>query len=222
MKILIIDDDADLAAILKSSFEQEGFVADVANQGDQGSFIARTASYHLIILDRSLPKKGGLEVCREIRTVKSTPIIMLSVDSDPSIKTVCLDAGADDYVTKPFSFEELLARVRAILRRPQKVEEPILTFGGLELDPEKHLCRKGAEEIYLTRKEFLLLHYLMTHAGHVVSRTMIMEHVWDAEVNPFSNTIEVHIQNLRQKIGDGDTKRLIRTIPGRGYKMDID
>jgi DNA-binding response OmpR family regulator len=145
----------------------------------------------------------------------------LSVKSETSNKVAFLNAGADDYLTKPFSFEELIARIRALLRRPQEIQSDILEIGGLELDSKRHIVKRDGEEIYLTRKEFLLLEYLMKNQGTVLSRGMILEHVWDMNADPFSNTIETHIMTLRKKLDHERQSRLIQTVPGIGYKFDF-
>jgi DNA-binding response OmpR family regulator len=222
MRILIIEDSKEITNFLKLSLEGEQFVVDVAEDGEKGSFWARTNDYDLIILDNILPKKTGLEVCEEIRkSGKTMPIIVLSVRSETLTKIQLLNAGADDYLIKPFSFEELLARIRALLRRPKVIESEILQVDDLTLDTKKCLVKRGKkEEIYLTRKEFMLLEYLLKNSGSVLSRGMIMEHVWDMNVDPFSNTIESHILSLRRKIDIPGKKKLIHTVSGRGYKID--
>lgn len=221
MKILIIEDDVDISQSLMTALEGEGYALDIATNGERGSFLARTNPYDLIILDYMLPKKDGATVCKEIRdSGQMTPILMLSAISSTAKKVAVLNHGADDYMTKPFAFSELLARVRALLRRPTIVESPILTVGDLELDSVRHKVKRGIREAYLTRKEFSLLEFLMKHKGQVVSRGMIMEHVWNADTDPFSNTVEAHILNIRKKIDHGSNKKLIHTITGRGYKID--
>jgi DNA-binding response OmpR family regulator len=221
MRILIIEDSKEITNFLKLSLEGEQFVVDVAEDGEKGSFWARTNDYDLIILDNILPKKTGLEVCEEIRkSGKTMPIIVLSVRSETLTKIQLLNAGADDYLIKPFSFEELLARIRALLRRPKVIESEILQIDDLTLDTKKCLVKRGKKEIYLTRKEFMLLEYLLKNSGSVLSRGMIMEHVWDMNVDPFSNTIESHILSLRRKIDLPGKKKLIHTVSGRGYKIN--
>ncbi|HZS42654.1 MAG TPA: response regulator transcription factor [Candidatus Paceibacterota bacterium] len=221
MRILIVEDDKNISAFLKSSLEAENFVADTAEDGEKGSYLARTNDYDLIILDYVMPKKDGLAVCQELRALnKTVPILMLSVKAEIPDRVKLLNVGVDDYVAKPFSFHELLARIRAILRRPRLVQNNPLKFADLVLDSERQMVWKGKKEIYLTRKEFLLLEYFMKNAGRVLSRGLIMEHVWSIDGDPFSNTIEAHILNLRRKVDDGK-KKLIHTVPGRGYKLDL-
>ena len=167
-----------------------------------------------------LPKKNGPRVCQDIReSGKMVPIIMLSVRSMVEDKVELFNYGADDYVAKPFSFEELYARIRALLRRPRELKNPIITIGDITIDSDKQTVTRGKHEIYFTRKEFSLLEFLAQHKDTVVSRGMIMEHVWDVASDPFSNTIEAHILNLRKKLGAGKQK-LIQTVPGRGYKLN--
>ena len=206
---------------LKTSFESESSNVDTATDGSDGSYMARTNNYDVIILDQCLPKKNGNIVCEEIRAAgKTTPIIFLSIIKDLNCKVDSFEKGGDDYVTKPFSFEELRARVRAVVRRPHKIEGVVLRVGDVTLHSEKQTVTRGNTDVYLTRKEFNLLEYLMRHQGVVLSRGMIMEHVWNADGDPFSNTIESHILNLRKKLNVGRRKEMIHNIPGRGYMID--
>lgn len=222
MKILVIEDEQDIRDFLKVSLDAEMFSVDVAADGETGAHLARTNDYDLVILDNVLPKKSGAEVCKELRdNGKTMPIIMLSVQSEPLQKIDLLNMGADDYVTKPFTFGELLARIRAVLRRPKELEGETLEMADLSIDVARHKVFRGEEEIYLTRKEFEILEYLMRHRGNVVSRGVLIEHIWDMHVDPFSNTIETHILNLRRKIDKPTRQKLIQTVPGRGYKVDI-
>lgn len=221
MKILVIEDDVSTANFLEIGLEAESFTVDVAHDGAQGSYLARTSAYDVIIIDYSLPSKDGMMVCKEIRASGSeSHIIFLTMDNINRHKVTALEAGADDYMTKPFSFDELKARIRALLRRPRKIESPILTVDNLVLDTEKQIAHRNNKPIYLTRKEYILLEYLMRNKGTVLSRGMIMEHVWNAESDPFSNTVEAHILNLRKKINSRNRKDMIRNIPGRGYIID--
>lgn len=221
MKILIVEDDSEMREFLRDGFESASATVDTADNGADGSYMARTSEYDVIILDYSLPKKNGGVVCEEIRNAgKMTPIIFLSVIGELHHKIGSLEKGADDYVTKPFSFEELHARVRAVTRRPHKIESNTLCVADLVLDGEKQTVKRGQTGVYLTRKEFNLLHFLMKNPGMVLSRSLIMERVWSNESDPFSNTIESHILNLRKKINVGRKKDLIRNVPGRGYTID--
>ncbi len=221
MRILVIEDDKQISNSLKRGLQDACFVVDTAQNGTEGSFQARTNEYDLIILDLMLPGKDGKDVCREIRRAeKNMPILMLSVVSEIPTKVELLEMGADDYMTKPFLFEELLARVRALLRRPRKTEDPALKFADLEMDVKKHSVKRAGQEIYLTKKEFMLLEYFLKNQGEVLSRAMILEHVWDMNADPFSNTIEAHIRSLRRKIDKEEWPKIIHTISGRGYKLD--
>lgn len=218
--MLIIEDDVANAAFLKRGFEAESFAVDIAHDGERGSYSGRTNDYDIIITDNIMPKKSGLDVCRDIRASgKICPIIILSVKSEIPEKIELLNAGADDYMLKPYSFDELLARVWAKLRRTGNLETPLLQIGNLIIDVASQEVRLGNEIIYLTRKEFSLLELLAKNRGKVVSRGTIMEHVWDMEGDPLSRTIETHILNLRKKITSSRSGVSINTVPGRGYKM---
>lgn len=219
MRILIIEDESPIRNVLRLSLESECFVVDEAEDGEKGSYMARTNEYDLIILDNIMPKKFGTEVCKEIREAAiSTPIIMLSVKDAVIDKVKVLNYGADDYVTKPFSFDELRARIHCLLRRPKEAVYEVLSCGPLTLDRAKQIVTCRNKTIYLTRKEFSLLEILMIHKDTVVSRGQILEHAWDINANPFSNTIEAHMFALRRKLSD-TKKKLIQNIPGRGYKL---
>ncbi|MBI2013823.1 MAG: response regulator transcription factor [Candidatus Colwellbacteria bacterium] len=222
MRLLVIEDEEETREFLKVALEEQSFAVDTACDGDKGAYLARLNDYDLIILDHILPLKDGFEVCNDIRSSgKHTPILMLSVKSEIDHKINLFEQGIDDYVTKPFSMSELLARVRAILRRPKILQEDEITIDDLVLNVQKQSVSRGDKKIYLTRKEFSLLEYLMRNAGTVVSRGMIMEHVWDSESDPFSNTIETHILNLRKKIELPKKRKIIHSVPGRGYKIDL-
>lgn len=222
MKILIIEDDISIRNVLRLSLETKGFSVDEAENGDIGSYLARTNHYDIILLDNVLPKKMGGHVCKEIRDSHiNTPILILSGKQEVLTKVQLLNSGADDYVTKPFSFAELLARIYALTRRPEQILSPILKIKDLEINFIAQVIKKKEKEVYLTRKEFSLLEFLARNKGNVVTRGQILEHVWEMSVDPFSNTIETHIRNLRVKLRD--TKRsLIISIPGRGYKLNFE
>lgn len=222
MRILIIEDELEIAKFLKSGLEAEFFIVDLAPDGEKGSFMARTNEYDLIIVDYILPKMNGREVVKEIKKdKKDVCIMMLTVKGAMEQKVDLFELGVDDYVTKPFVFEELLCRIKAVLRRPKKIEKSILKIDDLIVDADCHLVKRGKKAIYLTRKELALLEYMLRNRGRVLSRSMILEHVWDINADPFSNTIESHILNLRKKINLNRKKELIHTIPGRGYKLDL-
>ncbi len=220
MKILLIEDDKEITNFLKRSLQEEFFVVDIARDGEKGLSMARINDYDLIVLDYILPKKNGKEVCTEIRENRNTPIIMLSVKSEISDKSEMLDLGADDYVAKPFSFEELRSRIYAVLRRPNRLEEKILETESLRIDKGKHVVTCRGENVDLTRKEFMILELLMKNKGQIVSRSNIMEHVWDSSADPFSNTIETHIASLRRKLDTENKGKYIKTISGLGYRLD--
>ncbi len=220
MRILVVEDDKEILNFLKSALKGENFAVDCAEDGERGLFLALTNEYDVILLDNMLPKKTGIEICSEIRKEGgSTPIIILSVKSEAIVKADLLNAGADDYVTKPFSFEELLARIKAVSRRPSLIKNDILTAGDLVLDQAAQTVKVGFRDVYLTRKEFSLLEFFLKNRGKVLSRGIIMEHVWDIGVDPFSNTIESHILNLRKKLAKNGIDNLICTVPARGYKI---
>jgi DNA-binding response OmpR family regulator len=221
MKILIIEDDISIRNVLRLSLETKGFVVDEAEDGEIGSYLGRTSSYDVILLDNVLPKKMGGHVCKEIRdTGKTTPILILSGKHEVLTKIQLLNMGADDYITKPFSFDELLARMNAVLRRPNHIKQNIMLVKDLEVNFSAQTIKKKKQDIYLTRKEFCLLEFLASHKNTVVSRGQILEHVWDMSVDPFSNTIETHVMNLRRKLKD-NRRTLITSIPGRGYKFNF-
>lgn len=222
MKILVVEDEKQILTFIKKSLEAECYTVDTAEDGEKGSFLARTNKYDLILLDNQMPKKTGLEVCADVRSENiDIPILILSVKSESTTKVDLLNAGADDYLTKPFSLDELYARIKALLRRPKIIENEIKKIDNLTLDTSRHLVTRGKKAIKLTKKEFSLLKYLMENQGTVLSRSMIMEHVWDMTADPFSNTIESHIVSLRKKIDNPDSKKLLHTVSGRGYKLDL-
>ncbi|HEV7702395.1 MAG TPA: response regulator transcription factor [Candidatus Paceibacterota bacterium] len=220
MNLLIIEDDRDIRLLLKQAFVDEGFIVDVAEDGLVGSQKARMNNYDLILLDIGLPYKNGREVCADIRAAKKgARIVMLSVAQETSDKVELLNAGADDYITKPFVWSELLAHVRAVLRRPPVYEHVILEVKGVVLDSVHHTVKRSGKDIYLTPKEFTFLEYLMRNQGKMLTRMSILEHVWGVDADPFTNTVDTHILNLRKKLGDKKTKSLICTVSGIGYRM---
>jgi DNA-binding response OmpR family regulator len=221
MRALVVDDEREIREMLCKHLRAECFAVDSASDGEEGSYLARTNDYDVIILDNMLPKKQGVQVCEEIRaTGRSMPILVLSVLGESKQKTHLINAGADDYMVKPFSFDEFMARIHALMRRPKQLEGSVLCLEPFTLDIPQQRLKKDGAAIYLTRKEFMLMEYLMRNQGTVMSRGMIMEHVWDMSSDPFSNTIESHILSLRKKIGDRSGHRFIQTVPGRGYKIE--
>ena len=220
MRILVIEDEKKITDFIKRGLREEGYAADVAYDGEQGFFLAKTNTYDLILLDLMLPKMDGLSVCKKLRAEGvSTPIIMVTAKDTVKDKVVGLDSGADDYLTKPFAFEELLARMRAVLRKKDAKSVNKLQVDDLVLDLLTHKVTRAGKEITLTSKEYSLLEYLMRNAGSVVTRTMISEHVWDIDFDTFTNVIDVYIKYLRDKIDSDSKKKLIQTIRGRGYTL---
>ncbi len=220
MRILIVEDEKRLAEFIRNGLREQNYSVDVAFDGESGEFNAKTNDYDLIILDILLPKKNGWEVCADLRNLKiDTPIIMLSALSDVANRIRGLETGADDYMTKPFSIAELVARVNALLRRAHKVTHPVLRVKDLELDVSARVARNGGREIQLTNKEFALLEYLMLNKNKVVTRTMIAEHVWDIHFDTGSNVIDVIINFLRKKVDSDSGDRLIHTVRGAGYVL---
>lgn len=221
MRILVVEDNPDIAKVIIAGFEHESFAVDHTDDGEKGSYMARTNDYDVIILDLMLPHKDGYTICKEIREIgKNTPIIMLSVHAATQSKIDILNDGADDYMAKPFSIDELIARVRALLRRPRSVEPVVYEIGDMIMNTKTQKVLRGDDFINLTRKEFAILEFLARNKGLVVSRQDIHEHVWNNEGNPLSNTVEAHILNLRKKLCANGHKPLIHTISGRGYKLD--
>jgi two-component system copper resistance phosphate regulon response regulator CusR len=220
MKLLLVDDEENILKTLKSVLETEGWVVDIATDGEKALSLGLIEKYDLLILDYNLPKKSGLEVCKELRASgKTVPILMISVRTEVDDKVDLLNAGADDYLSKPLSSKELIARAKALFRRPPEIKESVLKVDDLVLNKTNKTVFRNDKEIYLTRKEFSLLEFLMENTNRILSRTEIMERVWGSEIDSFSNTVETHILRLRKKI-DGDyEKKLIKTFPGRGYKM---
>lgn len=221
MRALIIEDEIELAQFLASLLKKAGFACDLSHDGEHGSFLGRTNHYDLIVTDYSLPKLDGLALIKELRLDGSiTPILMLSVRQNLVDKINVLDAGADDYLSKPFSPDEFMARVRALIRRPQNINIQPLNFHDLTMDVSQFKVIRGNRKIKLTNKEFSLLQYFILNAGKIIPRDIILEHVWNGDADLFSNTLETHIMRLRQKI-DCHGKKLIHNIAGRGYKLDI-
>ncbi len=220
MRVLVIEDEAKIASFVRRGLKEEGYSVDVADDGEQGYFLATTEKYDLIVLDLMLPKMDGLSLCRNLREKGlAVPILMLTAKDRVRDKVVGLDAGADDYLTKPFAFEEFLARCRALLRKKDSRDATKLQVDDLVMDVVTHRVTRGGEEVALTPKEFALLEYLMRNEGTVVTRTMIAEHVWDMNFDSFSNVIDVYINYLRKKVDQNRSKPLISTLRGRGYTL---
>lgn len=221
MRILIVEDEPDLANALARGLRQQGYAVDIAEDGERGWELGAIYDYDVLILDLNLPDMDGLEVCRRLRASRpNLLILMLTARDRLSDKVAGLDLGADDYLTKPFHFDELVARIRALLRRDQRVREPILQVGELRLDPASRTVWVGKRRLNLTRKEFGMLEYLMRHPGEVVSQEDLIEHVWNEDVNLFTGSVRVHIHSLRRKLGDdAEHPRYIETIVGGGYRL---
>jgi len=223
MKVLIVEDDKKLSTFLQKGLREEQFAVDVCRNGNDAVHFAQVNDYDVIILDIMLPEKDGITVCRELREKSiATPIIMLTAKDTVADKINGLSEGADDYLTKPFSFAELLARTKALLRRSQDYKAKTLKVNDLELDPWKRTVSRGNQEISLTGKEYALLEYLMRNKGRIVSKSMIIEHVWDMNYEGLSNVVNVYINHLRKKIDKDFKNKLIHTIRGYGYKIDED
>lgn len=223
MRMLIIEDDPDTASYIKKGVEEAGHIADHASQGKDGLLLASTEQYDVLIIDRMLPEMDGLAIVKTIRASENTtPVLILSALGEVDDRVQGLKAGADDYLVKPFAFSELIARLEA-LRRRKEVEAPVtrLHVDDLELDLLSHEVTRGGQLIDLQPREFRLLEYLMRHHGQVVTRTMLLEKVWDYHFDPQTNIIDVHISRLRGKIDKGFDKPLLHTVRGSGYVLRV-
>jgi DNA-binding response OmpR family regulator len=220
MRILVIEDEEKIGNLIHRGLKQHKWVVDLAKDGEEGSFMAEVNPYDAIILDLMLPKKDGLSLCRELRKKDiNTPILMLTSRSAVKDKIQGLDAGADDYLSKPFAFGELTARIRSLLRRQREKKIEYLKVDDLEMNLLTYQTTRGGKGIPLTTKEFMLLEYFMLNAGQVLTRTMISEHVWHENFNSLTNVIDVHIKYLRNKVDNGFRKKLIHTVRGSGYVL---
>ena len=220
MRILVVEDEKKLAHVLKQGLGEHGYAVDVAFDGEAAFEMAMTVDYDCVILDLLLPRRDGAEICREMRRRgRRMPILVLTAQSATDRKIRLLDLGADDYLTKPFAFAELLARLRALLRRGSVEPSTVLRVADLELDPASRRVRRAGREIVLTAREFAVLEYLMRHAGHVVTRNMIADHVWSLDYEGASNIVEVYVNYLRRKIDQDFEPKLIKTLRGAGYSL---
>lgn len=220
MRLLLVEDDASLAAFITKGLQEERYAVDLAGNGEEGLHLAETTAYDLLILDVMLPKQNGLAVCRQVRAARQTvPILLLTVRDSIEDKVAGLDSGADDYLSKPFAFAELLARIRALLRRGAAGTPGRLTNGDLELDPAAHRVWRNGREVPLTNKEYAILEYLFRNAERVLTRTAIIEHVWDIHYDSMTNIVDVHIRALRAKIDRPFAQPLIKTVRGVGYVL---
>jgi len=220
MRILVIEDEEKVASFIKRGLEEERYAVDLATDGADGLALAELAPYDVIVLDLMLPGMDGFQILKHLRSEGvATPVLILTARDAVDDKIRGLDLGADDYLTKPFAFAELLARVRALLRRGQPQASPVLTVADLTLDPAARKVTRGDQRIELTAKEYALLEYLMRHRGRVLTRTMISEHVWDQTFDSYTNVIDVYVNYLRKKVDQGFEPKLIHTVRGVGYTL---
>ncbi len=223
MRILLVEDEPKMAAAVARGLRHEGYAVDVAHDGEGALFQARVYEYDAIVLDIMLPGPDGFEVCRTLRQEDCwAPVLMLSARDHPDDRIHGLDAGADDYLVKPFSFGELVARVRALLRRRPRARPTLLCVGDVELDPASHTVTRAGREVSLTAREFTLLHFLMENPDSVLTRTRLLEHVWDENYDGPSNVVDVYVGYLRKKLEHPFGQPLIRTVRGVGYALELE
>jgi heavy metal response regulator len=223
MRVLIVEDEPDIAAFLQRGLKEEGYAVDAVDNGDDAVDWALAAEYDAIVLDVLLPGRDGFSVCRELRARGlAAPILMLTARDAVDDRVTGLDSGADDYLVKPFAFKELLARLRALVRRQTESRSTELRVADLTLDTLSRTARRGERRIELTPKEYSLLEFLMRHPGRVVSRTQIAEHVWNFDFYSESNVVDVYVRYLRRKIDDGFDRKLVKTVRGAGYMLSPD
>jgi len=220
MKILVIEDERKVASFIMRGLEEVGYTVSIAKDGEEGLYLAESENYDLIILDLILPRKSGIEVLKELRQMRlNTPILILSAKDSVDDRVLGLDSGADDYLTKPFAFSELLARVRALLRRGESVVPVKLQVGDLVMNTVNREVSRAGKEIRLTNREYTLLEYFMRNTGKVLTRTQLSEQVWDYTFDTFSNVIDVYVNYLRNKIDREFEPKLIHTVRGVGYVL---
>jgi len=220
MRILIVEDDHRIAASIKKGLEQEKYAVDVSYDGEGGYDLASSENYDLLILDLMLPKIDGMQICRQIRQGNNdVPILILTAKSQVEDKVSGLNCGADDYLTKPFAFEELLARIRALTRRPKNVVDSVLEVDDLTMNTINYEVKRSGKSISLSGKEYALLEVLMRHPNQILTKEQIINHVWDYEADVLPNTVEVYIRNIRNKIDKPFKSKLIQTVRGFGYKI---
>jgi DNA-binding response OmpR family regulator len=220
MRVLVIEDDQEAARLLARGLREEGWVVDVAHSGETGDEMASVNSYDAIVLDWLLPDREGIAVCRSLRASGlHVPILLLTARDAVEDRVLGLNAGADDYLTKPFAFAELLARLHALLRRSELTRPVLLTVGDLTLDPKSHVVTRGGAPISLTPREYAILETLMRRAGEVVSRMHLGESVWESDLDSLTNLVDVHISHLRRKVDRSGAPPLIHTVRGYGYRL---
>jgi DNA-binding response OmpR family regulator len=223
MRLLVVEDEHKLAGVLKRGLEEHGYAVDVAYDGEQGLALASTPPlYDLIVLDVMLPRLDGFEVCRQLRVGQiQTPVLMLTARDTVDDRVTGLDTGADDYLTKPFAFRELLARARALLRREVRSTHPVLRVADIDIDTVSHAVHRAGRSVELTTKEYAILEYFARNPNRVLTRTQIAEHVWDYDFESMSNVIDVYVGYLGRKLGDESEPRLLRTVRGTGYQLRV-
>jgi DNA-binding response OmpR family regulator len=222
MRVLVVEDEADLADAIARGLRREGYAVDVAYDGDEAVDKAAVNDYDVVCLDLNLPRLDGMEVVRRIRADdvgQPTRVLMLTARDSTRDRITGLDEGADDYLVKPFDFDELTARVRALLRRDAGRSGAVLKVGDIELDSSRHEAHRDGHPLALTPKEFALLRYFMSRAGQVLSQEELLEHVWDENADPFTNTVRVTVMTLRRKLADAGDNQPIETVVGRGYRL---
>src|SRR5919204_3866635 len=221
MRVLVVEDESDLADAIARGLRRDGYAVDVAYDGSEALYKADVNAYDLVCLDLNLPGTDGIEVCRRLRAGEGggPRVLMLTARDGVRDRVIGLDEGADDYLVKPFAFEELTARVRALLRRDAGRTGAVLHVGDLELDEARHEARRGGQPLPLTPKEFALLRYFMSRVGQVLSQEDLLEHVWDENADPFTNTVRVTVMTLRRKLAEAGTDQPIETVVGRGYRL---
>lgn len=224
MRLLVVEDEPKLASVIAKGLSAKGYAVDTVGDGAEAAtrILVHGGDYDMVILDLMLPSKTGNEICTEVRAAGVTvPILILTARNETEHKVELLLSGADDYMVKPFSFDELLARIQAILRRPTESLPTILKGGDIELDPVGHMVKQEGKEVPLTLKEFRLLEYFMRHPNEVINREDLLTHLWDFNYEAFSNVVDVHIKNLRQKLDKKNAESILETIRGIGYRLRV-
>jgi len=222
MRVLVVEDERKMASVLRRGLQEQGYAVDVAHDGEEALALAEADAYDLVILDVMLPEIDGLTVCRRLRARhRNMPVLMLTARDTVDDRVAGLDSGADDYLVKPFAFRELLARVRALLRRDDLSKDPVLRAADVEVNTVTHEVHRAGRPVELTSKEYAVLEYFVRNPNHVLSRTQIAEHVWDYDFVAMSNVVDVYMRYLRRKLGDEEEPRLLRTIRGTGYQLRV-